>query len=272
MYAPLRHLAARFAGFDHWPQLADYQAMLDERAEPIRTLAGKALTVVAQDDTPDRFEDHYAPRIYRSGELQTRRHNWHDFFQFLSWLMFPATKAAINAAHLPQARRRLELRGERGRRSPLENMLSLFDEGGAVIVSADARLLQMIREFRWHELFWRCRDELGGKLACISFGHALYEKGLAPYLGMTANTLLIETDASFFDRTNSEQLAWLDQKLAALFCAGEVLTQPKDLHPFPILGMPGWDKDNGCERYYRNTHYFRPGRRGQIKSRKGGEG
>jgi len=144
MYAPLRHLAAHFQSFDTWPTLADYQALLDVWPAPVQTLAGKALRIVAQDERPGRFEEHYAPRIYHSGELQTRCENWHDFLQFLSWLMFPATKAVINAAHLPHAKQRLEVTGELGRRSSLENMLSLFDEGGAVIVSSDETLLQLI--------------------------------------------------------------------------------------------------------------------------------
>lgn len=261
LYAPLQPWLQQFASFREWPELTDYQQLLDSLPQPLLTLAGQPLKIVPQDGKPQRFEEHYAPRIYRRGEIQTRRHNWHDFFQLLTWFIFPRTKAVINAIHIPKAQARIEAGGDLGRRSPLENMLSLFDEGGAVIVSADESLLQLIRDFSWKELFWQRRDELADKLQCFTFGHALYEKGLMPYVGMTANCILIPCDAALLRQPMPQQLQWLDGELAMLFTAGEQLQQPRDLRPFPMLGMPGWDTNNGQEGYYNNQNYFRPGRR-----------
>lgn len=260
LYEPISEIAEHFAEFTAWPTLDDYQHLLEARDEPIRLLSGKPLRIVAQDGKPHSFADHYAPRIYLSGEIQTRTENWHDFFQYLTWFIFPRSKAEINALHLPRARQRLD-NGESGRRTPLENMLSLFDEGGAVIAASDPSLLRLIREFRWKELFWQRRDELAGKLHCITFGHAIYEKGLTPYLGMTANTLLLEVEAAYFSQPLSERLQQIDTRLAAIFRDDTHYSQPKDLQPFPILGMPGWDAANSHESYYDNTRYFRPGRR-----------
>lgn len=260
LFEPLRPLAQRFAGFAEWPTLADLQRLLDEREAPLRTLHGARLKVVPQEGRPAHFEQHYAPRIYHSGEIQTRTRNWHDFFQLLSWFLFPRTKAVINAIHIPLAKERLERGVEIGRRSPVENMLSLFDEGGAVLVASDASLLALVREFRWKELFWQRRGELAEKFDCVVFGHAMYEKALVPYLGMTANAILLEGDASYFSGDRELRLAWIDEKLAALFERGEELQRPRDLQPFPILGMPGWDAANGDAAYYDNRDYFRPGR------------
>lgn len=260
MFKPIRPLAERFAGFAEWPGLGDYQRLLDEH-EPIRTRHGAALRIAPQAGRPDLFAQHYAPRIYLSGEIQTRTRNWHDFFQLLTWFIFPRSKAVINAIHIPQAKARLESGQEPGRRTPIENTLSLFDEGGAVIVASDRTLLQLIREFSWKELFWERRAELATKLDCVTFGHAMYEKGLVPYLGMTANAVLIEADEEYFALNSPGRLAWLDARLAALFERGEQYRQPRDLQPFPILGMPGWDPANAQQAYYDNTAYFRPGRR-----------
>ena len=174
--------------------------------------------------------------------------------------MFPRTKAVINSIHVPAAKRRLAEGVDLGRRTPIENMLSLFDEGGAVIVSCDESLLQLIRDFQWKELFWHRRDALKETLQCVTFGHAMYEKGLVPYIGMTANTILLSCEADYFNKSTKQQWAWVDEKLAKIFSAGELYHTPKDLQPFPILGMPGWDADNGEESYYDNTQYFRPGR------------
>ena len=260
LYAPLQPWAEQFKTFTVWPTLADYQALLNTLPDPILTLAGEPLRIVAQDGKPSSFEEHYAPRIYLSGEIQTRQENWHDFFQLLTWLIFPRTKALINAIHIPKARARIDTRHDLGRRSPLENMLSLFDEGGAVVISSDPSLLQLIRDFRWKTLFWQRRDELASRLQCVTFGHALYEKGLTPYVGMTANCILIPCDESLLQQPLPTQLRWLDGELVALLKRGE-LQQPRDLRPFPILGMPDWDENNRQESYYDNLNYFRPGRR-----------
>ena len=92
-------------------------------------------------------------------EMFERVMHWHDFFQYLTWFMFPKTKAVINSIHIPAAKKRIAEGVELGRRTPIENMLSLFDEGGAVVISSDASLLQLIRDFQWKELFWHRRDE-----------------------------------------------------------------------------------------------------------------
>jgi hypothetical protein len=88
----------------------------------------------------------------------------------------------------------------------------------------------------------------------------MYEKAMAPYFGMTANTILLKTDESYFELDRDERLAWIDQQLATIFEQGERYQKPRDLQPFPILGMPGWDPANNDETYYDNTDYFRPGR------------
>lgn len=270
LFEPLRPAcmsggAPAFARFTQdWPDLDAYQQLLDAQPEPIRTQSGQALRIVPQDGRPQRFEEHYAPRIHQTGELQTRRANWHDFFQLLTWLIFPKTKAVINALHVPHARARLadpDHRADPGRRTPLENMLSLFDEGGAVVLASDASLLQLIRDFQWKTLFWERRADLAHDLRCITFGHAVYEKALRPYIGMTANAILLEVDTEFLSRPLAALLPALDARLAALFACGDRYTQPRDLQPFPILGMPGWDPANSNPAYYDNAQYFRPGRR-----------
>ncbi|HEY9199107.1 MAG TPA: DUF3025 domain-containing protein [Gammaproteobacteria bacterium] len=261
LFEPLRACAAVFAGFTQgWPDLDAYQQILDALPGPIRTHSGRPLRIVPQDGRPQRFEEHYAPRIHQTGELQTRRANWHDFFQFLTWLIFPRSKAAINALHVPHARARLANEGDPGRRTPLENMLSLFDEGGAVVIASEPALLQLIREFQWKTLFWEGRAELARGLRCITFGHAVYEKALRPYVGMTANAVLLEVEPELLAEPMERLLPRLDERLATVFVKDGAYAQPQDLQPFPILGMPGWDPANAESAYYDNARYFRPGR------------
>jgi hypothetical protein len=88
----------------------------------------------------------------------------------------------------------------------------------------------------------------------------MYEKGLKPYLGMTANSVLLKVDADDFTQPLAQRLAGIDTRLADIFNAREAYVKPRDLHPFPLLGLPGWDGNNEIESYYDNTDYFRPGR------------
>lgn len=261
IFKPLRPLLASFRQYASWPGLDAYQRLLDSLEQPPRTHHGVALNVVPQEGKPDHFEQHYAPRIFLNGEIQTRTRNWHDFFQLLTWVIFPQTKAMINAIHIPSAKARIEGGGEPGRRTPMENMLSLFDEGGAVLLSSDESLLQLVRNFEWKALFWERRDELASKFECIVFGHAMYEKGLKPYLGMTANSVLLKVDENYFAQPLAQRLRDIDGRLAAILKKGDCYVQPRDLNPFPLLGLPGWDVNNDIESYYDNTNYFRPGRR-----------
>lgn len=266
IFLPLKSWAEKFSNFkEGWPGLDDYQLILSSLTSPIKTQSGQTLKIVQQDGKPGHFSEHYAPRIYTSGEIQTRTENWHDFFQFLTWFMFPKTKAIINSIHIPAAQSRIETQTDLGRRSPVENMLSLFDEGGAVILCSDESLLQLIRDFKWKELFWQRRDELNSKLKLITFGHALYEKGLAPYVGMTANCILLYVDENLMKQTKQQQLNWIDNQLAQIFSDGSLYKKPKDLSPFPLLGLPGWDDDNESESYYDNVDYFRSGRSRNTK-------
>ena len=267
IFEPLHFWAKKFSDFkNEWPQLDDYQSILNSLPRPIKTLAGKSLKVVAQDGKPGHFNEHYAPRVYLTGEIQTRTENWHDFFQFLTWFMFPKTKAVINSIHVPAAQARIDNNLELGRRSPVENMLSLFDEGGAVILSSDESLLQLIRDFKWKELFWQRRGELQEKLKLVTFGHALYEKGLSPYIGMTANCILLYVDEALLQQTKQQQLDYIDTELAQLFVSGEIYKKPRDLSPLPLLGLPGWDEGNEIESFYENENYFRPGRNKNANS------
>ena len=91
-------------------------------------------------------------------------------------------------------------------------------------------------------------------------------EGLKPYIGMTANAILLHADQSVIELELDAQLAWLDETLAEIFTEGSRYTRPKDLSPFPILGMPGWMAENACEAFYDNPQYFRPGRGGHMKT------
>ena len=198
----------------------------------------------------------YEARIAARGEVETRSENWHDFFNALVWCAFPHSKAALSGRH------QAALEGGAAAARGLErDAMTHFDECGALVLSTEPDLLELIRDFRWKELFWERRAALAGSLRCVIFGHATYEQLLSPFRGLTAKAVLYEASAAELAAIDAGQLAGLDARLAAELVAGRY-GSPRELQPLPLLGLPGMTPDNENPAYYDDTWQFRPGRRG----------
>lgn len=255
MFGPLRaHAPASFP--EQWPNLPVLQDWLDRRGTPVCVASGKPLRVVPQARKLARPEDRYEERMFRRGELQVRPDNWHDLLNFMVWLTFPRAKAALNARHHAA----LEERKSTGaaNRGPAEDALTLFDEGGVIVATVSQELVDLLRGFAWKELFWRRREAVAANMRFFLFGHALYEKALRPFIGITGRGLCFDVGHRFFCAPLEAQLAELDARVAVHIGAPDRLTAPRDLAVVPILGVPGWCADNEVESYYDNIDYFRP--------------
>lgn len=279
LFAPLHPILASLdaGGF---PTLHDCNALLSATHSPVTVQSGMPLRFVPQECGKLSFEAQYEPRCYLTGEVQMRAHNWHDLFNALVWLSFPGTKAVINARHY-RALTEEDIADDvvaGSQRGAVRDVSTLFDESGVVIAYADAGLAGLLRDFKWKELFWARRGQLGAGhfdiafspeqsrrvrtgMSFYLFGHGLYEKALQPYVGMTGQGLLIKVEQAFFTWPLVQQLAQLDSLLADYLAAPEHCRSTRDLSPLPLLGIPGWAADNDCAAYYDNTAYFRPGRR-----------
>ncbi len=210
------------------------------------------------------FSAQYEVRIFETGEVQTRADNWHDLFNALVWLAFPKTKAVLNAHHYEQIKSRL---GER-LRGTARDVLTLFDEGGIVVAAADPELPALLRQFRWKELFWRRRAEVLRSMRFYVFGHAIYEKALEPYKGVTAKALIVDAAPGLLETPLARQLPELDARAADYFAGPQALASTRNLSPLPILGIPGWEPANAREEYYDDRAQFRPGRSNEPALRK----
>jgi hypothetical protein len=176
-------------------------------------------------------------------------------------MTYPIAKAAINGRHnqaLEQA-----ATGERG---PERDALTHFDEDGVVVLSADPALSELLRRFAWKELFWRQRAAVARSMRFFLFGHALCEKALAPFIGMTGKALLFDVAPDVLTRSADGLRAEVDRLTALHLWNPETLLRPRELAPLPVLGVPGWWPGNEREAFYEDTHYFRPGRRGDLQS------
>jgi len=233
VYDPVRPWLERLPAAG-WPSLDALNALAEEAH--VRTASGQPLRFVAASAADPYYEIH----LYETGCVATRGQNWHDLFNALAWLAFPRTKAAINALHAKH------IPVEQGRRGRVRDMLTIFDEGGAIVRCADEELVRMVREFRWRELFWDCRDRMLHGMQFIVLGHAVLEKALAPWPGIACKAIFIgaQDDA--------------DASAAQLL---PTYASPQDLAPLPVFGYPGWLAESARPEFYSDERYFRPFRR-----------
>jgi hypothetical protein len=255
-FAPLAPWLARLPQ-ERFPTLDDCNALLAQQDPPLCVHNGLPLRFVAQATGKLSFEAQYEPRCYLKGEVQTRAGNWHDLFNALVWLAFPQSKAAINTRHYLAMTSGADAGGS-SQRGRARDLLTLLDESGVIVPCADPELAQMLRDFRWKDLFWRERARLHTGMDFYIYGHGLHEKALRPYIGMTGQGLILTVEHGFFGWPLARRLAHLDSMLA------EYLLQralgPRELTPVPLLGVPGWSAESARENFYEDSGYFRPRR------------
>jgi hypothetical protein len=202
-------------------RLADESQITTESGKPIRFVL------------PSASDPYYEVQLYETGRVQTRPDNKHDLFNALAWLSFPSTKARINAMHAA------EIPKEGGKRGRLRDMLTLFDEGGAIVACGDG-IAQLVRDARWRELF----TERHREFRIVVLGHAVLEQALEPRLGLTCKVIFADASQSL----DAQAAHWL---------ATQGRT-PRDLPPLPVLGYPGWFQGSGRPEFYSDERYFRP--------------
>lgn len=189
----------------------------------------------------------YEERIFKHGVIATRN-NWHDFFNAMVWKRFPCIKSALNGIHHQEM-----LKQSGSVRSRKRDLLTLFDECGVIVV-ADQKYLSLIKNHQWQALFVDHQQAwIDNKINLLTFGHAMFEKYLQPYVGMTAQAMLLVNDGTF--KTSS--ITAIDQYLGGAITDELLLTKKADLSPLPVLGIPGWHQQQD-ESFYANTNYFRP--------------
>lgn len=219
-----------------WLGIERTLASLNREAEArgLRTENGIAVRFVP----PGAKDAYYELKVYRSGEVETRSDNVHDFFNALAWLAFPRAKARLNALHAAEIPR------EGGRRGRLRDLLTIFDEGGAVVLCDQPDLVSLLRDMQWKQLFWSRRERVRHEMRFIVFGHAVLEQALEPRPGITCKAIFVPASAD----PDAAIQAWLGALAPG--------ASPRDLAPLPIFGFPGWMAQTAA--FYEDTRYFRP--------------
>jgi len=227
---------------DDWPSLEALNAHLPVSGRE-RFLA----------QTPGLLADgmHYEQRIAEVGGIATRASNWHDLFNALIWLRYPAIKRALNARQMAE----IAHMGTRERSRP-QYAQTHFDEAGVIVGLSDPSLLALWDAHDWHGLFWRHREAwCDGSIRVQVFGHALLEHAL------TAGKLLVGKALVFLAPVDED--AALVARCAEGITAGRLLNDPLELRPLPLSGVPGWHADNGVEGFHRGAACYQPLREGR---------
>jgi hypothetical protein len=215
----------------------DWRAALNHIAQTLdlRNHRDLPLQFIPQEALPDGVA--YESHISQAGKVPTRE-NLHDFFNALVWLSFPLIKRQLNALQSAQ----IDSLGIGKSRGPARDAATIFDENAALLVLENSerghRLLACLREHQWQQVFLDHRDDFGAVAQVWSFGHALMEKLVQPYKGITAHTWVVWVDPHFFKQDFALQVQQLDRQVSAQLQSHALTTA--DYTPLPVLGVPGW--------------------------------
>lgn len=216
---------------------------------PIYNAKNLAIEFVSQNELPPNTA--YETLIANTGKIPTRD-NFHDLLGGVIWHNYPKTKAVFNALHQQD----ISEHGITAKRTPLRNLLTVFDENGGIVVSCDNKLLQALQQFDWHTALWECQAQWASDTAFFAFGHALLEKLITPRLPITGHCLLLHVDSDFFGLDVQQQRDTLDNWLSALFWRQHNDLNSKMFQPLPILGIPQFCECQSLE-FYQNKSVFR---------------
>lgn len=238
IFDPVRRILERVLDRDDVRPLLDRLSAL-AAGQALSNAGGRPIRFIAATGPNSRC---YEEDVFETGEIPTRGDNHHDLFNAIAWLAFPKAKATINRLHV-EAIRRARAAGTH-ERGPLRDLLTLLDESGA-IVACPPDIAELIVKHRWRELFWGQRPRLVAEFRIAVLGHAVLEKALAPWPGVTCKLLLFQNHADL-DATASEWLGSLDEQAS-----------PRRLPVLPVFGLPEWLPETRGAEFYDDARWFR---------------
>lgn len=186
--------------------------------------------------------------IAASGRVPTRPGSYHDLCGALVWLHFPRLKTAIHE---------LQLSAPDSARGPSQNAATHLDESGVLVASSERAVFHALARLEWPELFWQRRAELLETTRFVGFGHGLLDALRAPHPGLLGMALFVLVGPAELALSPPRFRQVLDRELARRLA--DFLREPARLRPLPLLGIPGWSREQSPE-FYGNERYFRRAR------------
>lgn len=238
------------------------------QTKPTHNQTPQTLQFVSQNALPEG--EAYEQFIGTTGNIPTRD-NLHDLFNGSIWLTFPKTKAMLNYYHMLE----IAKQGISERRGRVRDTITVFDENGAVLVTADPNIGEALVDFDWQASLVKPRakwdnptqPDNSAQAAVYIFGHALLEQLVHPRKPLCAHSIVIHVAQEFFTLSLAERMRYLDDKVSkymdTLLSNDDV--KPRQLAPLPILGVPHFWAENANTGFYEDRYVFRNGRRKKDK-------
>lgn len=227
---PLRAAASHFAAHSNWPTLQElsdvYRACTESLGVPALTFNDNVRKSDKRSGGRVVLSALYDARITLQREVPTRERNWHDLLNMLCFTTFPHSKLALHARQYACLARRIDEHTKQlpNRRTPEQDTLTLFDEGGVVLaLEADAAAeLQQVPILEREALSLELSAQK--RLRVVPFGHALYEHLIEGLRCPGGCTQIIVVDALWAD--DGQFLRSLDRALASHLSAPEQMQSP----------------------------------------------
>lgn len=231
----------------------DWRLALNEAAaqRDLRNHRALPLHFIQQEELPEGVA--YEAHIGATGGVPTRE-NLHDFFNALVWLSFPKIKQQLNALQAAQ----IDLLGIGKSRGPARDAATIFDENAALLVLEDSnrgrQIFSLLCEHQWLEALHHRSQQFLESAQVWSFGHALMEKLVMPYKGITAHSWVVWAPIDYFLWEPNLQAQWLDEAISLQLREHELTTS--DYTPLPVAGVPGWAPQQDAA-FYLDKQVFR---------------
>lgn len=245
------HLNTLF-DFHYWTDFPSCEQLNDSLPADVKTMSGKPIAFLPQDEHFDFAGRAYETVIYQTGQVPSRIDSWHDTFGALIWCLFPKTKALINQLHQQD----IEQFGQK-ERTKTRNAITLLDECGVILPYCDESFVTQLRNHQWKEGLFERKNEWKTAIDAFNFGHANYEMLTQAYIGLTGKALFVAVDKPFFTLPLAKQYQHLDELLFNNITQHQWLKDNRLLSPLPLLGLPGWWPENENASFYDNKQYFR---------------
>jgi hypothetical protein len=229
---PLRAAAEHFCALPDWPRLADldalYAAATAGQDLPQLRFRGNVRKQDKREGGRVVLSALYDARITLAGEVPTRERDWHDLFNALCFATFPRSKLALHARQYRALSARLVPNAERlpPTRTPEQDTLTLFDEGGVIVAAAPQEALQLMAAHGEARASLCDQLVLERRTRLVPFGHALFEH-LVEELRCPGGCTQVLAVSDLWGSSNA-WLSSLDRALAQAIADPERFVSPKE--------------------------------------------
>jgi hypothetical protein len=193
----------------------------------------------------------YEQHVSVLGDVPTRPHSWHDFFNMSVWAHFPKLRWALNGLHVDA---QVGPKDPRNGRAPAQNAAATFDEAGMLVVSTSREVLAELQALRFKHAFWELRAELVATTRFWLVGHGMLESLLQPHSNLAARSLLLHVHHLPTADADDDFRFTLDGLAASRIQAWRFARPVLD--PIPLLAIPGYS-DNDAVDFYDDRRNIR---------------